>query len=325
MSADDAWTWTTVVDLRYAARFVRDSTRSQRARWELTQAEDAQESGYKAASALRRRAYEHAHAVLVALRMGLPVPANVRADYPGLVMIYGEGDRPAFVRQPCPENPSITIGHSAESGTYIFAPRRWNEAIKGLGRGFKWWDEGGYWYRTASKGSRLPTVNLDYLADQLRAAGASVCVEGVAEVTEEEARAIKREHLEGRSLRYWERSQKARATAAAQWDASARAVAGIEPGQPILVGHHSEKAMRRAQERSLDAALRSVDASREAGRLAGQARHLEQAAARLAPEAVEARNDDTARVEALSALVSKHLKRDVGAATVRKTHSSAGS
>ena len=55
-------------------------------------------------------------------------------------------------------------------------------------------------------------------------------------------------------------------SADADFERSRAAVEGIEPGQPILVGHHSERKHRRAVERSHDAMRRAMDSNRMATR-----------------------------------------------------------
>ena len=65
--------------------------------------------------------------------------------------------------------------------------------------------------------------------------------------------AKKQERIE----RYEARAEQARAEAAGLSGQARQALAGIEPGQPILVGHHSEKRHRRALDRH-DRKLRAM-------------------------------------------------------------------
>lgn len=74
----------------------------------------------------------------------------------------------------------------------------------------------------------------------------------------------RKERQEARAERYREYAENAEKRAAAAFNASNAAVAGIPLGQPILVGHHSEKAHRRALERSNGAMMRSVHESEKA-------------------------------------------------------------
>lgn len=74
----------------------------------------------------------------------------------------------------------------------------------------------------------------------------------------------RKERQEARAERYREYAENAEKRAAAAFNASNAAVADIPLGQPILVGHHSEKAHRRALERSNGAMMRSVHESEKA-------------------------------------------------------------
>lgn len=68
-----------------------------------------------------------------------------------------------------------------------------------------------------------------------------------------------RERLENRAdqREEWAESRERKADQA--WDASRKAVEGIPLGQPILVGHHSERGHRRAIKRAQDKATESVE------------------------------------------------------------------
>lgn len=74
----------------------------------------------------------------------------------------------------------------------------------------------------------------------------------------------RKERQEERAERYRQYAENSDKRAAAAFNASNEAVAGIVPGQPILVGHHSERAHRRAVERSNDAMGRCVRESEKA-------------------------------------------------------------
>lgn len=80
----------------------------------------------------------------------------------------------------------------------------------------------------------------------------------------EERLEARRERLEGRAADAAKRSD-------AAWEASHAATAGIPLGQPILVGHHSEKRHRRNLAKSDSAMRRCVDEQNKAGYYAEQA------------------------------------------------------
>lgn len=77
--------------------------------------------------------------------------------------------------------------------------------------------------------------------------------------------------LEARRERYEDLAAKAQGQANSRLDTAMGSIAGIVPGQPILVGHHSEKRHRRDLARH-DANMRaSIDASEKAGYYASKA------------------------------------------------------
>ena len=69
---------------------------------------------------------------------------------------------------------------------------------------------------------------------------------------------------QARIERYQQRAEKAQQHSQDAYDASNRAVEHIPLGQPILVGHHSEKRHRRAIARAQSAMDRSVAEQRKA-------------------------------------------------------------
>lgn len=74
----------------------------------------------------------------------------------------------------------------------------------------------------------------------------------------------RKERQEVRAERYREYADNADKRATAAFNASSAAVEHIPLGQPILVGHHSERAHRRALERSNSSMMRSVHESEKA-------------------------------------------------------------
>lgn len=79
------------------------------------------------------------------------------------------------------------------------------------------------------------------------------------------------EKQERRRQRYLDQADKNEAASSTAHQASRNATAGIPFGQPILVGHHSEKRHRRALERSDNAMSRAVDHSDKAAYYRGKA------------------------------------------------------
>lgn len=93
-----------------------------------------------------------------------------------------------------------------------------------------------------------------------------------------------------RAERRREWAQKAEERSSRYFDKSQSAVAGIEPGQPILVGHHSERAHRAAIDRSWAALGHSVEEDRKAENHLGKADYWDRKAEDITldmPESLE--------------------------------------
>lgn len=71
----------------------------------------------------------------------------------------------------------------------------------------------------------------------------------------------RRERLENKLAKRNEWAEKAEQRSHAEWEKSAKAVEGISFGQPILVGHHSEKRHRAAIARAQAAGNRAIEES----------------------------------------------------------------
>ena len=110
-----------------------------------------------------------------------------------------------------------------------------------------------------------------------------------------------KERKQARADRYRERALQAKAGSTAAYRRSEELVEHIPSGQPILVGHHSEKRHRRALECSWNALGKSVELERKADYYAAKAEAAEH------NQAIYAEDDDavenlTARVAALESL-----------------------
>jgi hypothetical protein len=84
-----------------------------------------------------------------------------------------------------------------------------------------------------------------------------------------------RERRERRAERLREWSDKRKAKLDSQFKAAHNHLAGIEPGQPILVGHHSEKRHRRAIEKHDNALRKAFESKDLAESMASRADNLE--------------------------------------------------
>ena len=107
------------------------------------------------------------------------------------------------------------------------------------------------------------------------------------------------ERREARIERLHARSERAAAEAATRFKRADDAVAGIPMGQPVLVGHHSEKHHRRDLARCHDNMRKGIDAQDKAAHYAGAA-HAAEANTAISsdnPDAVELLREKIAEAE----------------------------
>jgi hypothetical protein len=118
---------------------------------------------------------------------------------------------------------------------------------------------------------------LEALAERLRAKGfeVTVTVDEADRRTFAEAEADRVQRAEERAERFGRYAENAAVRSDAAWERGRRIAAGVPLGQPILVGHHSERRARRDQERIETATRTSIDERERARYWAGR----EQAAA----------------------------------------------
>lgn len=161
---------------------------------------------------------------------------------------------------------SLTITHSFDEGTLVQGTKRGDGSRDVLrAHRLRWGRSIGCWFVPRSRDRAANRFAIDRLADALRAAGFDVTVEvdnAPTDVAEREQRRIERS--EQRAERLDQRAERKEAESDAHHRRSRDAVAGIEPGQPILVGHHSQRRHERALERSHAAMGQSVQASHDA-------------------------------------------------------------
>lgn len=89
-----------------------------------------------------------------------------------------------------------------------------------------------------------------------------------------------RERQEAKAERYREWAEKREASSTANRERSDQLTAGIPFGQPILVGHHSERRHRNAIDKSWNAMGRAVEDGRKADSMRSRADNIEAAAGR---------------------------------------------
>jgi uncharacterized protein DUF3560 len=182
------------------------------------------------------------------------------------------------------ETPDLVVEHDPVDGTTIQTHnRQWNEQIKALRYPrFVWSGSRTAWFVQGSADRALPPWPLERIATALRAAGATVAVkvhEGeVRSVAEREA--DRKERAEDRA----ERFSGYAGSAAGRSDSALKRAHDIGErfamGQPILVGHHSEKGARADQARIHGSMRRAITESNKAEHWQERAAGVEQAAER---------------------------------------------
>jgi hypothetical protein len=156
---------------------------------------------------------------------------------------------------------TITITHTRPEGTIATGTSKGDGSARILkAAGFRWGYSIGAWYIQQSRDRAAHTWKIDGAAAGLRAAGFDVDVSidetprAFAETeAEREARA------EQRADTYADRAGRAEGNAAAAYQRFKQILEVIPPGQPILVGHHSERGHRAALRRADNAIRRSSE------------------------------------------------------------------
>jgi hypothetical protein len=152
--------------------------------------------------------------------------------------------------QPQESKGQITISHTNDAGTLVHGTRREDgsrDALRAVR--FKWSRNLSAWYMPNSRGRAAKRSRIAYLTEQLQAAGFEVQVE-IDQYDAAEAFETLQTHDAERADAHADRGSREHARSDESNRASRAAVAGIVPGQPILVGHHSEGRHRRDLARS---------------------------------------------------------------------------
>ncbi len=108
------------------------------------------------------------------------------------------------------------------------------------------------------------------------------------------------EEQEEKRERYAQRAEKLRAAASAAYRKAdlREEVTGIPFGQPILVGHHSERRHRKTLERADNAMRRAIDTDNKAAALEAKVAHPSQAISSDDPAATDMLTEKLAKLEA---------------------------
>ncbi|NDK24682.1 DUF3560 domain-containing protein [Streptomyces sp. TR1341] len=163
--------------------------------------------------------------------------------------------------QPAPKA-SVTITHTRADGTLLSGSRK-GDGVWELVRPHGFWP-----FRSLgvlgirnSRDREADTWRINRATAALRDAGYEVTVE-IDETKRRsfaEAEAERLEWAGERAERYGDRASRAASNSDARHKAALGALDGIEPGQPILRGHHSERGHRRAIERSDNHMRKSIE------------------------------------------------------------------
>lgn len=160
---------------------------------------------------------------------------------------------------------ALTITHTVPGGTLVDGTERGDGCAPILkAHRFKWGRSIGQWFVPHSRGKVGDRYRIEKAADALRAGGFEVAVSidnATEDPVEQEARRTERaeQRAEGLTLKAERKGQEAEA-AYGQFRGTLDA---IPFGQPILVGHHSERGHRAALARADRAIGRSAAADRE--------------------------------------------------------------
>lgn len=177
-------------------------------------------------------------------------------------------------------SPTITITHTNEDGTLVDGTSRGDGSRDALRAAhFRWSSRLGMWFMPQSRGRAPKRGRIDQLVSGLRTAGFHVEVQ-IEEYDPAAAFDALQSAAGERSERLADRAASEQRRGEDRSQAARDAVVGIPLGQPMLVGHHSERRHRAAIARSdsneaaareyrdnaARAGARSVAATRQAAR-----------------------------------------------------------
>jgi hypothetical protein len=217
-------------------------------------------------------------------------------------------ERPAEPAQQAAVDPSATlvISHTNDEGTIVQGTQRGDGSRDALRAArFKWSRNLGAWYMPNSRGRAAKRARIEYLQTQLEQAGFTVKVE-IEQYDAAQAFETLQIHGEERAAMQAGRAAREQTRSAARYQASSEAVRGIEPGQPILAGHHSQPRHERDLARSHSHLGASVAHSRKAERAAGRAAEVQRQTQRRSNPVVMGRRAE--RLEAEQRALERRLR-----------------
>ncbi len=168
----------------------------------------------------------------------------------------------------------LTITHTHEAGTIIEGTAKGDGTAEILkANRWRWGRSIGAWFIPMSRDHRANLARIRVTAAALEAAGFEVAQEiddSVRSTAEVEAGKIARQENRVEALNA--KAERKADTADALWERHERDVNRLpEGGEPIKIGHHSEKRHRNAIKKAHDSARRGIDAMHEAERVAERA------------------------------------------------------
>ncbi|MFJ5142654.1 DUF3560 domain-containing protein [Streptomyces sp. NPDC088707] len=146
----------------------------------------------------------------------------------------------------------IVLRHTRAGGALAEGTARGDGSAEILrGRRFRWSRNLGCWYLPHSRDKAADRFTLNALAEALREAGHTVHVTVREDIARgfSEAEAEREERAADRAERFSDRADLAAGASTAAFAEARRIGSAIPFGQPILVGHHSEKRHRAALDR----------------------------------------------------------------------------
>lgn len=177
----------------------------------------------------------------------------------------------------------VRITHCAEQGTLLEGTSRGDgtyevmvEVKKAVGH-WKWARSLGQWCVHCSRDRQPKQYLIDYAAERLRAAGfdVEVSIDRTARPTDD-AEFDRAERQYDRVVALHDKASRKTDKAIAAEAAHQRAVESLPPGgEPIKIGHHSERRHRKAIDKAWTAWDKSVHADRDAARAHDRARAAE--------------------------------------------------
>ena len=170
-------------------------------------------------------------------------------------------------------------GVTLHGTTRADAPR-----IKAARDNWRWWREGSCWYIPRTRDRVISMGHVELYAKPLREQGLTVTVEHTLEGgvrPAEEREADEKARAETRADRLSDKAARLDKEAEARSKAAHAIADHIPLGQPILVGHHSERRHRRDLEKIDTNMHKAIEADREAQRTRGHVHATERRLERL--------------------------------------------